>query len=43
MNAILRTNGGGDGGNGDKLPGGPWPVPDEKSSPDGGPRVVARR
>jgi hypothetical protein len=35
---IRMSGGGGDGG--DKLPGEPWPGPEEPPSPDGGPRNV---
>ncbi len=35
-----RTAGGGEGGNGDKLPGSPWPLPPTPPSPDGGPRMI---
>ncbi|WP_411140171.1 hypothetical protein [Streptomyces sp. x-80] len=41
MNHGWRITGGGGGGGGDKVPGEPWPVPDEKPHPDGGPRVGA--
>ncbi|WP_416973306.1 hypothetical protein [Streptomyces sp. 4F14] len=41
MRIVPTTMAGGSGGGeGDPLPGEPWPVPDEPPSPDGGPRVI---